>query len=266
MTSINLIRSSEVSVAGAERSPESADAHHDWFHDAGAVSLPARLCHFVYRAWVLRRERVLAIPRNMFYSRLLRAQDIRLGIHSRIRGINRLQIGRAFKALDYLWLDAIERDRNGNQYKPVLVIGDNVVAGYFVHVAATNCVRIGSDVLIGSRVIITDHNHGIYKGATQSSPLERPAERVLTPDAETVVEDNVWIGDGVVILPGSHVGKGSIIGANSVVSGVIPQYCMAAGIPARVIRMYDGDSKSWQRIVPDHAGPRYDLAKAKETS
>jgi lipopolysaccharide O-acetyltransferase len=114
-----------------------------------------------------------------------------------------------------------------------------------VHVAATNSVRIGNDVLVGSRVIITDHNHGIYKGDVQSSPLERPADRLLSSSAETVVEDNVWIGDGVVVLPGSHIGRGSIIGANSVVNGTIPEYCMAGGIPARPIRVYDVKSKSW---------------------
>ena len=71
-------------------------------------------------------------------------------------------------------------------------------------------------------MIITDHNHGIYNGIEQTSPFERPANRLLTSDAETVVEDNVWIGDGAAILPGAHIGIGSIIGANSIVNGIIP--------------------------------------------
>ena len=144
-----------------------------------------------------------------------------------------------------LWLEAVERDRAGNLYNPSLTIGDDVVFGYGVHVAATNRVHIGNDVLVGSHVIITDHNHGIYNGAGQSSPFERPANRLLTSDAETVVEDNVWIGDGAVILPGAHIGMGSIIGANSIVNGTIPRHCMAAGIPARPIKVYDWGSKTW---------------------
>ena len=116
-----------------------------------------------------------------------------------------------------------------------------------MHVAATNCVRIGNDVLVGSRVIITDHNHGIYRGDTQSSPLERPADRLLTSNAEAIVEDNVWIGDGAIILPGAHIGTGSIIAANSVVNGTIPKYCTAAGIPAEPIKKYDWTSNSWVR-------------------
>jgi acetyltransferase-like isoleucine patch superfamily enzyme len=252
--SINLMRSSGVAEDG--RLVETADARHGLPRDAGTESLATRLCLFLYRTWLLRRERVLAIPRNMFYSHLLHAEDIRLGARSRIKGISRLQIGRAFKALDYLWLDAIEVDRMGNRYEPSLVIGDDVVVGYFVHIAATNSVRIGNGVLMGSRVIITDHNHGIYKGEVQSSPLEKPAERLLTSDAETVVDDDVWIGDGVVILPGSHIGRGSIIGANSVVSGVIPKYCTAVGIPARTIRVYDCESKAWLPTDTDHVGER----------
>jgi acetyltransferase-like isoleucine patch superfamily enzyme len=226
--------------------------------DVGAASrgrstaIATLLCDFWYRTWMVRRERFLGIPRNAFYSRLLRAEGINIGTRSRIKGIGNLHIGRAFRALDYLWLDAIERDRRGRHYKPCLVIGNGVVVGYSVHIAATNHVRIGDDVLMGSRVTITDHNHGVYRGNLQSSPWERPADRVLTADAETIVEDNVWIGDGVVILPGSRIGKGTIIGANSVVNGLIPDGCMAAGIPARPIRIYDDESKSWLAVEATH--------------
>jgi lipopolysaccharide O-acetyltransferase len=238
-------------------SPEVAYGHQGRTRNSLAAEFAAQLCRTFYRTWLLRRERYLGIPRNLFYSRLLHAQDIRLGAHSRIKGIGSLRIGRGFKALDYLWLDAIEQDRTGRRYEPSLVIGNDVVVGYSVHIAAANSVRIGNDVLMGSRVTITDHNHGIYRGDVQSSPREKPADRMLTPDVETVIESNVWIGDGAVILPGSHIGEGSIIGATSVVNGVIPKYCSAAGIPARPIRVYDFDSKSWlptdkrQRSVSD---------------
>jgi len=218
-----------------------------WTGDSKALSVADQLCHYWYRTWLPRCEKYLALPRNALYSRLFGAANMRLGSGNRIRGLRSLHIGRAFRALDHLWLEAVERDRVGNRYRPSLVIGNDVVFGYGVHVAATNRVCIGNDVLVGSRVIITDHNHGIYKGDAQSSPLERPANRLLSSDSETVVEDNVWIGDGAVILPGSHIGKGSIIGANSVVTGTIPQYCMAAGSPARPIKVYDWGSKVWLR-------------------
>jgi acetyltransferase-like isoleucine patch superfamily enzyme len=213
--------------------------------DSKTPNLVDQLCRYYHRKWLSRYERYRALPRNFLYSRLLRVEGISLGSGCRIRGLSCLHIGRAFKALDNLWLEAVERDRAGNLYNPSLTIGNGVIFGYGVHVAATNRVHVGNDVLVGSHVIITDHNHGIYKGAEQSSPDERPAERLLTSDAETVVEDNVWVGDGVVILPGAHIGMGSIIGANSIVKGTIPRHCMAAGTPARPIKVYDWESKAW---------------------
>lgn len=213
-----------------------------------------RLLRYLYGTWFPRGARYLDLPKNLFYSRLLHAEDIRLGSGNTIKGIKGLRIGRSFRALDQLWLASIECDRAGNRYEPSLTIGSNVVCGYGVHIAATNCVRIGNDVLMGSRVIITDHNHGVYRGVLQSSPVEPPADRLLTSDAETIVEDNVWIGDGVAILPGSWIGRGSVIGANSVVNCRIPSGCIAVGNPARPIKVFDCSSKSWVSAAKAHWG------------
>jgi lipopolysaccharide O-acetyltransferase len=209
------------------------------------VSLTDRICRSLHHTWLEKAERCLALPRNIYYSRLLHAEDIWIGSGNTIKGITGLQIGRSFRALDQLWLAAIDCDRAGRRYTPSLIIGNNVTFGYGVHVAATNVVRIGNDVLVGSRVIVTDHNHGIYQGGVQTSPLEGPADRPLTRDTEVVIEDNVWIGDGVAILPGSRIGQGSIIGANSVVRSTIPKFCVAAGNPARAIKVYDSASQAW---------------------
>lgn len=54
---------------------------------------------------------------------------------------------------------------------------------------------------------------------------------------DTIVENDVWIGQNVTIMPGSHIGDGAIIGANSTVAGNIPPYSVAVGNPCRVVRM-----------------------------
>jgi acetyltransferase-like isoleucine patch superfamily enzyme len=218
-------------------------------HERKTVSAAASLVRWFHHTWFDRFRRYASRPRNSFYSHLLGAENVRLGTGNIIKGIKGIRIGSCFRALDQLWLHAIEDDKGGRRYDPALVIGDNVVFGYGVHVAATHCVRIGNDVLVGSRVMITDHNHGIYRGDVQSSPWERPADRELTANAETIVEDNVWIGDGVVVLPGSRIGKGSVIGCNSVVNGVIPAECIAAGSPAQPIKQYDRRSKVWLKVA-----------------
>jgi acetyltransferase-like isoleucine patch superfamily enzyme len=230
-----------------DRTMNSSDSLVRWFHDT----------------WSDKLKRYSSIPRNLFYSHLLCTDNIRLGADNIIKGVRGVRIGNSFRALDHLWLDAIEDDKHGQRYDPALVIGDNVVFGYCVHVAATHCVRIGNNVLVGSRVMITDHNHGIYRGDCQSNPWERPADRQLTGDAETIVEDNVWIGDGVVVLPGARIGRGSVIGANSVVNGVIPAECIAAGMPARPIKLYDRRSKLWVRAAKS---PFPDASRGPEAS
>jgi len=63
-----------------------------------------------------------------------------------------------------------------------------------------------------------------------------------------VIENGVWIGESVAVLPGAHIGYGSVIGANSVVKGVIPPGSIAVGTPARVIKRFDSGSQQWLRI------------------
>lgn len=62
---------------------------------------------------------------------------------------------------------------------------------------------------------------------------------------EVVIEDGVWLGQRVCVLPGTHIGKNSIIGANSVVTHDIPAYTIAVGSPARIIKKWDYVNKKW---------------------
>jgi len=129
----------------------------------------------------------------------------------------------------------------------VLKIGDNVEINDYVHIAAVLNIEIGNHVLIASKVFITDHNHGNYTGDDQSHPMEPPKDRKLA--AKPVkIEDNVWIGEYVTILPGVTVGKGSIIGTSSVVTRDIPPYTIAVGIPAKVIKRYNEQKGIWEPV------------------
>jgi lipopolysaccharide O-acetyltransferase len=64
-----------------------------------------------------------------------------------------------------------------------------------------------------------------------------------------VIDDNVWIGEGVVILPGITIGKGAIVGANSVVTKNVSAYTIVVGAPAKVIKKYNFNTKHWERII-----------------
>lgn len=148
-----------------------------------------------------------------------------------------------------LWIEAVRRYRDYS-YAPVIEIGSHVVCSQNVHIAATQRVTIGNGVLIGSRVHITDHGHGRYVGAEQDSPAIPPAERRLSDGNPVAIEENVWLGDGVVVLPGVTIGQGSIVGANSVVSRSIPPHVIAVGAPAVPIKSFDLASGLWKPIAP----------------
>ncbi|WP_053820801.1 DapH/DapD/GlmU-related protein [Candidatus Pseudothioglobus singularis] len=123
-------------------------------------------------------------------------------------------------------------------------IGKGVMAFHNLHIGALDRVIIGDRVLIASGVYISDHSHGNYSGISQSSPTEPPVERELVSNPIEIGND-VWIGENVSILPGVKIGKGSIIGAGAVVNCDVPNYCIAAGVPAKLLKRYSFEKKQW---------------------
>jgi lipopolysaccharide O-acetyltransferase len=191
-------------------------------------------------------RRAGAIFRRRMLGRKLGCPDIDLGPRCHLRGLAHICIGRNFHASEGFWLEAVTVHA-GQTYSPRIVIGNNVCISRWSHIAATHYVEIGDDVLMGSKVIITDHNHGEYNGP-HSSPDIPPNLRPLSCDKQVVIGRNVWLGDGVVVTPGSRIGEGSVIGANSVVTGTIPPHTIAVGLPARPLKRYDFKVKKWVDI------------------
>ena len=134
--------------------------------------------------------------------------------------------------------------------KPTLVIGKNCEMGDMTHIVAYESVSIGDCVLIASKCFISDTNHGCYKGAGQSSPDIPPNDRGLFTSPVSI-GNNVWIGENAVILAGSRIGNGCIVGANSVVTGVFPDDVIIAGSPARIIKRWDSSKNEWIRVRQD---------------
>ena len=133
----------------------------------------------------------------------------------------------------------------GNQKK--LFFGENVKINDDVHIGCINKIEIGNNVLIGSKVMIIDHQHGSYAGKYQDSPRNPPDNRKL--DSKPIkIEENVWISEFVSIMPGVTIGQGSIIGANSVVTKDIPANCIAVGNPCKVIKTYNYSSNKWEKV------------------
>lgn len=120
-----------------------------------------------------------------------------------------------------------------NDNKPQLRIGDNVSVGEYTHITCANKVTIGNGVLTGRFVLITDNSHG---NNTKEVADIAPLARYIHSNGPVYIGENVWIGDKVTILPNVTIGKGCIIAANAVVTKDIPEYSVAAGVPAKVIK------------------------------
>ena len=121
-------------------------------------------------------------------------------------------------------------------HKKTLKIGKNCEFGDYTHIVALNHIEIGNDVLIASKVFISDTNHGKYEGNDESDPSTPPRERKLVKGS-VFIGNNVWIGENAVILSGSRIGNGCLIGANSVISKEIPDNSIVVGAN-RILRQY----------------------------
>lgn len=116
-----------------------------------------------------------------------------------------------------------------------IVIGHNFFSGPYLYLNTNDIsnILIGNDVMMGPYVKILSGNHIIdYKyGPMNSAPPKQKGH-----DKGILIENDVWIGVNVIILDGSILSEGSVIGAGSVTNRFIPPYVIAAGNPARVIR------------------------------
>ncbi|KAA2245356.1 acyltransferase [Chitinophaga agrisoli] len=128
----------------------------------------------------------------------------------------------------------------------LLEIGDGSVIGNFNHIYATHSIKIGKNVLTADKVYISDNLH-------QYIDIHVPVMHQPVIQNRTVaIGDGTWLGENVCVL-GAHIGKQSVIGANSVVINDIPDYCVAVGAPAKIIKRYCLKESAWKKTTPDGA-------------
>lgn len=195
-------------------------------------------------------SRLIAKVRSLIMSKILKAPNLNLGADCQIFGIKFIRFGRAVSAHRSLWLEAV-CEYKGEIFYPEIIFGDRVSMSQNVHITCIRKISIGSDVLIGSNVYISDHNHGIYNGSDleHSLPSQSPTERELYSSGSVIIEENVWIGDNVNIVGPCHIGRGAIVASNSVLRGNVIEDTIVAGIPARTIKRFNHISKKWEKYA-----------------
>lgn len=130
----------------------------------------------------------------------------------------------------------------------IVKFGDKCQINDYVHIVGMEKIEIGNQVLMASHVFISDNSHGSYKGDLKDSdPMSPPIEREYIT-APVKIGNNVWIGEGAFIMPGVSIGDGCVIGAHSIVNKSIPDYTIAAGAPACVIKKYNFTTKHWEKV------------------
>ncbi len=130
---------------------------------------------------------------------------------------------------------------------PVIRIGDGCLLGRGTAVVGHYEIVIGDDVFTGMNVYITDQNHGY-------TDPDVPVGRQPPSESPVHIGDGTWIGTGAVILPGARIGRHVVVAANAVVRGPVPDHCVVAGVPARIIRRRVGDEDGNEPV--DGAWPR----------
>ena len=150
---------------------------------------------------------------------VLLGRYVRIGANARIEGISK-------------W--------NNTKFQPMISIGEHSAIQQDVHITCAKRIEIGKYTAIAARVTITDIDHP-YKDITL------PIDKQDIDVKEVIIGDECKIYNGAVILPGVHIGKHCVVGANSVVNINVPDYSVVVGMPAKIIKRYDFDKQEWRK-------------------
>jgi acetyltransferase-like isoleucine patch superfamily enzyme len=123
-------------------------------------------------------------------------------------------------------------------YSPEIILDSNCSIQQNVHITCANRIYIGKYTAIASNVTITDIHHPY-------NDINIPIENQKLIVSSVSIGDGCKINNNVVILPGTAIGRHCTVGANSVVNGNIPDYCVVVGMPGRIVKRYNFEKKEW---------------------
>lgn len=130
----------------------------------------------------------------------------------------------------------------------IIRLGEGCEIGMYSRIAAQSKVILGKNVFSGPHIFIADYNHE-YRDI--SSPIKNQGKMVKPLDENergVYIGEDTWIGTNVVIVGSVKIGIHCVIGANSVVTHDIPDFCVVAGSPCMIIKQYNFETKKWEKI------------------
>lgn len=163
---------------------------------------------------------------NSMYVRIIisgKSHSLRCHFPIKINNPQMISIGKNVRIYENVWLNCYKNKKN----KINLTIDDNVSIGRFSQINAWEDVVIKKNVLISENVYISDVSHNYFKKNIKTK---------FTKPKKILINDNVWLGRNVMILPGVIIGSNSVVSANSLVNKSIPSNCIVAGNPAKIVK------------------------------
>jgi acetyltransferase-like isoleucine patch superfamily enzyme len=218
-----------------EMEPVLAPPLVDLPHEVRAAPPPLRggpltLLRFMRRNGMLNRRYALLIARLAWLKLRFRGRLQTDGIAFVCPGVQ-LEIGRGARVVlgRWSWLGHGTKVR---AHEGEVLIGAKSVLGQECTISAYQHVSIGRECIVADRVMLIDFDHGVVE-------VERPIRLQGIYKRDVRVGNNVWLGYGACILRGVQVGDNAIVGTNAVVTKDLPANAVAAGAPAKAIRMRD---------------------------
>ncbi|QMV19112.1 acyltransferase [Granulicella sp. 5B5] len=157
----------------------------------------------------------------------------------RFQGRSHVEIGSGSAIMPGCNICAVDQYA-GKSYDPSLSIGNSVYIGHYAFIAALDSIVIGDGSALSEHVYITDFFHGFEpdKGFIM--------EQDLVSKGPVKIGKNCFLGYRVAVMPNVTLGDWCVVGANSVVTKSFPPYSMIAGSPARLIKRYSVERRSWE--------------------
>ncbi|WP_107840268.1 acyltransferase [Metasolibacillus meyeri] len=163
-------------------------------------------------------------------------QDVKFGNGVQLIGMKDISIGKGTIIADNTWINDSVRDN-----KCQIKIGEKCLIGKNALINGASYLEIGDFCLLAPNVYISNADH-TYENI--NIPIMYQTTKNL---GELIIEENVWIGINVVVTGGIRIGRGSVIGANTVVKKDIPPFSIVVGNPAKIIKMYNPQNSTWER-------------------
>ena len=187
--------------------------------------------------WFEWSERLAPRIRGVAFRALFGLPFRRVGRQLTVHGGRAIEIGNHVSVGDGCWIEAVIKYQ-GRTYSPRLVIGAHVSVSNWSHISCAKQIVLGDGCLVGSKVYIGDHSHGSV-WTEESGTGGFPGNMPLADLDSIEVGAGTWICDGAVILGGTKIAAGSVIGANSVVRLREDRAALIAGTPAKVLRYFN---------------------------